>query len=472
MSPIINKHRSRSLEILALYAVIMSNVRGVAWGFTAVPSPRIMMLVSSNNALFLAQRSTVNNNKENTKQLNEIEEEFNDSFDEIVSNNRPKRTEKETTSKTKKKKSRIPILSYQSNYVIVSKPAGMTMHRNANAWGQAKTIPVLESTIHKQVARKPYLVHRLDHRTSGACLLGFTSEAASILHGRLRSMDATKLYVSLVRGDLRDKFQRAATANTSIDMSVDGNGSIIGSRGSVFDVMPMVTSKVLNKEDDYNGKITVNLPIKVNIDDNEIEKDATTDFYFLSSMTAVDENDDNNANQVINYYDNDDGSIYVKTKADTKNNIPWINKSLTLLLCHPRTGRTHQIRRHVQKAFHAPIIGDVEHGDSRVNRYWRESIGLDRLGLHCWYLRLPQPPTLSSPTSSPLLTSIVNDDNDFKSNIIQCVAPLTVDFANALHHDRLKMMWSEACRIEPRLGMGPYDDRGGTFGRNFRNRKG
>jgi len=237
MSPIINKHRSRSLEILALYAVITSNVRGVAGGFTAVPSPRIMMLVSSNNALFL--------NKENTKQLNEIDEEFNDSFDAIVSNNRPIQTEKETTSKTKKKKSkvvrRIPILSYQSNYVIVSKPAGMTMHRNANAWGQAKTTPVLESTIHKQLARKPYLVHRLDHRTSGACLLGFTSEAASILHGRLRSMDATKLYVALVRGDLRDKFQRAATANTSIDMSIDGNGSIIGSRGSVIDVMPMVT---------------------------------------------------------------------------------------------------------------------------------------------------------------------------------------------------------------------------------------
>jgi hypothetical protein len=292
-------------------------------------------------------------------------------------------------------------------------------------------------------------------------------------------MDATKVYVALVRGDLRDKFQQAATAaiiensdervNTSIDMSLDGDGSIIGSRGS----MPMTTSTVWNKEDEYNGKITVNLPIKVKIDDNEIEKDATTDFYFLSSMTAVDENDHSNNNiKAVNDCDDDDGSTYSKTKADTKNSIPWINKSLTLLLCHPRTGRTHQIRRHVQKAFHAPIIGDVEHGDSRVNRYWRESIGLDRLGLHCWYLKLPQPPTLSSPTSSPLLTSIVNDDDDFNSNIIECVAPLTVDFANALHNDMLKMMWSEACRIEPRLEMGPYDDRGGTFGRNFKNRKG
>jgi 23S rRNA-/tRNA-specific pseudouridylate synthase len=169
-------NRNRLLEILALYAVI---TRGVVFGFTLFPSPRTMLLVSSNNAM-LTQR-----NNENTKQLiNEIDREFNDSVNAIDSNSRPIQTEKKTT-KTKQKKNkiqreRIPILSYKSNYVIVSKPAGMTMHRNSNAWGQAKTIPVLESTIHKQLARKPYLVHRLDHRTSGAhlrqhlsCMVGY-----------------------------------------------------------------------------------------------------------------------------------------------------------------------------------------------------------------------------------------------------------------------------------------------------------
>ena len=91
-----------------------------------------------------------------------------------------------------------------------------------------------------------------------------------------------------------------------------------------------------------------------------------------------------------------------------------------------------------------------------MNRYWRESIGLDRLGLHCWYLGLP-----------PLATASPDGDDD----VIECLAPLTLDFAGALRHEKLGPLWSEARSVEPRLGMEPYDERGGTFGRNFRRRR-
>ena len=202
----------------------------------------------------------------------------------------------------------------------------------------------------------------------------------------------------------------------------------------------------LNDDDEYCGKITVNLPIKVNIDGIEIEKDASTDFYFLSSMTAKDD-------------DVDGPSAKDETGSSTA--ARYVNKSLTLLLCHPRTGRTHQIRRHLQKALAAPIIGDVEHGDSRSNRYWRESIGLDRLGLHCWYLGLPP---LEAASSSP-------SSSEGDADVIECLAPLTLDFVLALRHEKLGPLWSEARSMEPRLGMEPYDERGGTFGRNFRRRR-
>ena len=62
----------------------------------------------------------------------------------------------------------------------------------------------------------------------------------------------------------------------------------------------------------------------------------------------------------------------------------------SLVLAVPSTGRWHQIRRHVRDRSH-PVLGDSTHGDTRVNRWWREQHGLARLGLHCWSLSLPLP---------------------------------------------------------------------------------
>lgn len=52
----------------------------------------------------------------------------------------------------------------------------------------------------------------------------------------------------------------------------------------------------------------------------------------------------------------------------------------SLLQCAPLTGRTHQIRVHLQHAGH-PIVGDERYGDETVNRDAR-SFGLTRLFLH------------------------------------------------------------------------------------------
>jgi 23S rRNA pseudouridine955/2504/2580 synthase len=52
----------------------------------------------------------------------------------------------------------------------------------------------------------------------------------------------------------------------------------------------------------------------------------------------------------------------------------------SLLQCAPETGRTHQIRVHLQHAGH-PILGDERYGDEAANREARE-LGLKRLFLH------------------------------------------------------------------------------------------
>lgn len=56
----------------------------------------------------------------------------------------------------------------------------------------------------------------------------------------------------------------------------------------------------------------------------------------------------------------------------------------------PRTGRTHQIRRHLKHIAH-PIIGDVRYGKGEHNRLFRARFGLHRLALHALELRLPDP---------------------------------------------------------------------------------
>lgn len=52
--------------------------------------------------------------------------------------------------------------------------------------------------------------------------------------------------------------------------------------------------------------------------------------------------------------------------------------------CHvellPRTGRRHQLRRHMAHIRH-PILGDTRHGDGKLNGFVREHLGLGRLML-------------------------------------------------------------------------------------------
>lgn len=64
----------------------------------------------------------------------------------------------------------------------------------------------------------------------------------------------------------------------------------------------------------------------------------------------------------------------------------------SLVEAWPRTGRLHQIRRHLKHLSH-PILGDVNYGDGRENRRYRSAWALHRLALHAAQLWLPHPKT-------------------------------------------------------------------------------
>jgi 23S rRNA pseudouridine955/2504/2580 synthase len=67
-------------------------------------------------------------------------------------------------------------------------------------------------------------------------------------------------------------------------------------------------------------------------------------------------------------------------------------KDASLLAVTIETGRTHQIRRHLEAIGH-PVAGDRRYGDFAWNRSARQRWGLRRMFLHAWRLELPHPGT-------------------------------------------------------------------------------
>lgn len=63
-----------------------------------------------------------------------------------------------------------------------------------------------------------------------------------------------------------------------------------------------------------------------------------------------------------------------------------------LMEMQPKTGRKHQLRRHMAHLRH-PIVGDTTHGDGVHNRLFREHFAAQRLMLHASELRFIHPYT-------------------------------------------------------------------------------
>ena len=64
----------------------------------------------------------------------------------------------------------------------------------------------------------------------------------------------------------------------------------------------------------------------------------------------------------------------------------------TLIEAFPKTGRYHQIRRHLSGISH-PIIGDAEHGDTKLNRQYQLHVGVTHLMLAATRVEFTHPLT-------------------------------------------------------------------------------
>jgi 23S rRNA pseudouridine955/2504/2580 synthase len=79
-------------------------------------------------------------------------------------------------------------------------------------------------------------------------------------------------------------------------------------------------------------------------------------------------------------------------EAVTRWQVTSSNHDASFLSVRIETGRTHQIRRHLQAMGH-PVAGDRRYGDFPFNKEARSRWGLRRMFLHAWKLEIPHPVT-------------------------------------------------------------------------------
>jgi tRNA pseudouridine65 synthase len=151
----------------------------------------------------------------------------------------------------------------------------------------------------------------------------------------------------------------------------------------------LVRGEGILKERDFReeGWFKVDRPIK---DEKGIIHDATTYFRFVAGQ------------------DNESGTID--------------RPRASLVLARPKTGRWHQIRRHLNGLSH-PILGDTTHGDKKLNREWKEKRGMlpERTCLHLAKLELPPNSVCPNGISqtSPLAPDMMTMLEDYLPDVLR-----------------------------------------------------
>ncbi|MFN9755007.1 MAG: pseudouridine synthase [Planctomycetota bacterium] len=194
----------------------------------------------------------------------------------------------------------LPVLFLDEDFVAVSKPSGLLVHRDEHH----PHAPAALQTVRDQLQKHLYPFHRLDRATSGILLFGFSRRAAAALQESLAAPDARKEYAALMR--------------------YPGSDAALGAQW------------------------TCDRPLH---DDKDVARACRTDFAVVEEFDRC-----------------------------------------ALAQCLLHSGRYHQIRRHANHCGRH-VLGDTTHGKGRINVFFRERFGLDRLFLHLQRVVLRHPRT-------------------------------------------------------------------------------
>lgn len=222
----------------------------------------------------------------------------------------------------------VGIIHEDDDMIVINKPSGVPVHPA----GRYKFNSVLEiMKAERGQEFMPYPCNRLDRLTSGIMFVAKSVKAAESLGNQIKSRTVRKEYMARVAGEFPD--------------------------GEVVCDQPILS---------ISPKLGLN---RVRAEG----KTARTVFKRLAYYPP--KNDGDEKSQQTETEPTDDELSRLPTQAgDESKGKPWINKKgYSIVRCLPVTGRTHQIRVHLQYLGH-PIQNDPIYANQRV---WGFNLGRD-----------------------------------------------------------------------------------------------
>ncbi|MBI2596476.1 RluA family pseudouridine synthase [Candidatus Daviesbacteria bacterium] len=217
---------------------------------------------------------------------------------------------------------KIPVIFEDEYLMVVDKPPGLVVDESSTNKG-----PTLVSWLKERYDTLEYhsgiklermgIVHRLDKDTSGLLLVAKTQTALEGLQSQFKERIVRKEYLALVHG------------------FVEKNGVIVGA----IERNPARREK-----------------FEVSTDGKEAETEYEPAGNFQSCLSA-------DRFSILNFQ-----SIFNDlNKIQTRKLERMHYNEFSLLKCHPKTGRTHQIRVHLKYIGH-PVVSDEKYGGRKIVR--------------------------------------------------------------------------------------------------------
>lgn len=204
----------------------------------------------------------------------------------------------------------LPVVYQDDHFAIINKPAGIVCYSQKNQNHGMMTVraalpfalkPPKRGTL--SIIRRPTSVHRLDKPTSGLLLVAKTKPAMVDLTRQFVDRDIKKTYTAILNGIPSEPKETSITAQQAMELGVDVD---------VDDDNNNTNWQLIDHTLDEKSAVTVWRPLK-----------------YVKSLKAK------------------DGGI------------------LTLVEMKPKTGRYHQLRRHMSWVKDCPIIGDTIYDGGR-----------------------------------------------------------------------------------------------------------
>ncbi len=225
----------------------------------------------------------------------------------------------------------LKVIFEDEYLMVIDKPPGLVVDLSETQ--RAGTLEDILRDEYHITAHRSGIVHRLDKDTSGLLVVAKSEQLLEKLQEQFKNRSVKKEYIALVHGEVK------------------GGGTVLGTVGR----NPSKTHKFMVKDDG---------------------KEAETEYQPIDHLKMS-----------VEGYNKAFGEL---SKAE-KHKMKQLNyDQLTLVRCFPKTGRTHQIRVHMQHIHH-PIVGDKTYAGRNYLKF--DPLWANRQFLHAAKLSFIHPVT-------------------------------------------------------------------------------